>query len=80
MKSYKTHSTVQSSGQVILSDVPFNIGEEVDIVMVPSVKDRDEGYVADLKKLLKITQSLPNIRKLSEDEIVREIELFRNGK
>ncbi len=80
MKAYKTYSTVSELRQVILSDVPFRVGEKVEIVVL-TVEDSDRSErVRKLKNLFKETQSLPQIQTLSEDDILREVEAYRNGK
>ena len=80
MKTYKTHSVITDSKQVVLSDVPFSIGEKVEIVM-NAAEDRNLGKrIRNLKRLFRETQSLPQVRNFSEDDILREIEAYRNGK
>lgn len=80
MKTYKTYSVITDSKQVILSDVPFRIGEKVGIVVLAGEDGDRTERLRNLKKLFKETQSLPQIRNLSEDDISREIEAHRNGK
>ena len=36
MKAYKTYSIITDSKQVILSDMPFRVGEKVEIVVLAS--------------------------------------------
>ncbi len=80
MKAYKTHSVIPDSKQVILSNVPFGVGERVDIVMSKSKNGSRSDRVRKLKALLKKTQSLPQVRTLTEDEILREVEAHRSGR
>ncbi|HYH86629.1 MAG TPA: hypothetical protein VEX60_14345 [Pyrinomonadaceae bacterium] len=78
MKTYKTYSTITDSKQVILSDVPFRVGEKVEIV-VRGAEDSDRTErVRTLKNLFRETQSLPQVQTLSEDDILREVEAYRN--
>lgn len=80
MKAYKTYSTVSDLKQVILSDVPFRIGEKVEIVVLTADDSSRAKRVRRLKNLFKETQSLPQIQAISEDDILREVEAYRNGK
>lgn len=79
MKAYRTYLTVTDPKQIVISDVPFRIGEKVEIVVMPAEDNRQER-VRELKALFKETQSLPQIQTLSEDDILREVEAYRNGK
>ncbi len=80
MKAYKTYSTITDAKQVILSDVPFNVGEKVEIVVLAAENGSREERVQKLKSLFGETQSLPQVRALSEEDILREVEAYRNGK
>ncbi len=80
MKAYKTYSTVSDSRQVVLSDVPFRVGEKVEIVVLTAEDGDRAERIRKLKNLFRETQSLPQIQALSEDDILREVEAYRNGK
>ena len=80
MKAYKTYSIITDSKQVILSDVPFRVGEKVEIIVRGAEEDNRKQRVRELKALFKETQSLPQIQTLSENDILREVEAYRNGK
>lgn len=80
MKAYKTYSTVSETKQVILSNVPFRVGEKVEIVILTTENGERAERVRKLKNLFKETQSLPQVQTLSEDDILREVEAYRNGK
>ena len=77
MRAYKTQSTITDAGQLVISDVPFDAGEEVEIVV--RARNGDEaGRVRALRDLFKTTQSLPQIQTLTDEDIVREVEAYRN--
>jgi len=80
MNAYKTSTVITPSKQVILSDMPFGVGDEVEVVVSRSENGSRTNRVKKLKALFKQTQSLPQVRSLTEDEIVREIEAHRSGK
>ena len=77
MNTYRRRLVVQDPKQIVLSDVPFQTGQEVEItlrsVAQPKVERKNE-----LRALLKKTQSLPQIQTLTEEDILAEIEAYRN--
>lgn len=79
MKAYKTYLTVTDPKQIILSDVPFRAGEKVEVLVLATEENRQE-QIRELKNLFKETRSLPQVKILSEDDILSEIEAYRNGK
>ncbi|MGH9945921.1 MAG: prevent-host-death protein [Pyrinomonadaceae bacterium] len=62
-----------SNGKAVGVIVPIELWEEMES---REVKPR----AAKLKNLFKITQALPQIRTVTDDEILREIKAYRNGK
>ncbi len=77
MSTYRRRLVVQDPKQIMLSDVPFQTGQEVEITLrsieQPTVERKNE-----LRALLKKTQSLPQIQTLTEEDILAEIEAYRN--
>ncbi|HEO64468.1 MAG TPA: hypothetical protein ENI73_01225 [Spirochaetes bacterium] len=78
MIAYKTYLTVEDPKQIILSDVPFQPGQRVEVVLLAA--EKDHHHIQELKSLFKTTQSLSRAQNISEEEIVREIEIYRKGK
>lgn len=78
MKEFRTSLTIKDPKQVVLSDLPFSEGQEVEVVVV--AKDGFDDRVRQLKDLLKATQSLPQVQTLTEEDITREVEAYRNGR
>jgi hypothetical protein len=78
MKAYRTFLIIEDPKQVVLSNVPFGPGRQVEIVVRAADEDRT-ARVRELKDLLNATQSLPQAQALSEDEIWREVEAYRSG-
>ena len=78
MNTYRRRLVVQDPKQIVLSDVPFQTGQEVEIILrsieQPTVEQKNE-----LRALLKKTQSLPQIQTLTEEDILAEIETYRKG-
>ena len=77
MNTYRRRLVVQDPKQIVLSDVPFQTGQEVEIIL-RSVEQPTVERKSDLRDLLKKTQSLPQIQTLTEEDILAEIEAYRN--
>ena len=80
MKAYKTSSVITASKQVILSDIPFGVGEKVEVVVSRRIEGSGSESVRKLKALFKTTQSIPQIRNLTDADILDEVAAHRNGK
>lgn len=78
MKAYRTFLTIKDPKQVVLSNVPFRPGQQVEIVVLAADEDT-AARARELKDLLNATQSLPQAQALSEEEILREVEAYRSG-
>ncbi len=78
MKAYRTFLTIKDPRQVVLSNVPFRSGQQVEIVIL-AADENNADRVSELKNLLKATQSLSQVKDLSEDDIRREVEAYRSG-
>ncbi len=78
MNTYRRRLVVQDPKQIVLSDVPFQTGQEVEITL-RSVEQPTVERKNDLRALFKKTQSLPQIQTLTEEDILAEIEAYRKG-
>ena len=78
MKAYRTYLTIKDPKQVVLSNVPFHPGQQVEIVVLAADED-NAARVRELKDLFKVTQSQAQTQSLTEDEIMREVEAYRSG-
>lgn len=79
MKAYRTYLTITDPKQIILFNTPFRAGEKVEIVVLAAEDTNRAERVRQLQDLFKETQSLPQAQTLSEDDILREVEAYRNG-
>jgi hypothetical protein len=80
MKAYRTYLTITDPKQIVLSNMPFRVGEKVEIVVLAAEDNNRAERVSQLQELFKETQSLPQAQTLSEDDISREVEAYRSGK
>lgn len=78
MKAYRTYLTVTSDKQVVLSDVPFQPGQIVEVLVLAPQDERIRA-LAQLDALLQRTQGLPQTQALTDDEIAAEIAAHRSG-
>ena len=79
MKAYRTYLTITDQKQIVLSNVPFRVGEKVEIVVLAAEDSNRAERIRQLQELFKETQSLPQAQTLSEDDILREVEAYRSG-
>ena len=76
MKSYQKLVTVEKTSNLFLSDLPFEKGEQVEVIIISKNKNKDKSIV-ELKQLFKETQDLHQDNPLSEEEIQSEIDAVR---
>ena len=74
MKAYKTILTVKNPKRLILSNLPFQSGQQVEVVLLQT-----QPVSSSVKKLFKQTQTLPRIKNITEEDIEKEIAAYRNG-
>jgi hypothetical protein len=78
MKAYRRFLTINDPRQLILADLPFQKGQQVEVVFLTN-EEPDEVRLESLNNLFKTTQSLPQVQSLTDEEIAAEIELYRSG-
>jgi len=78
MQAYRTHLVIENPNQVTLSDLPFQPGQYVEVLLIAQDEDRT-AFAKELAALLKETQALPQVQSLTEDDIVSEIAAYRRG-
>ena len=79
MIAYRQYATVQKSKQIVLSDVPFQPGQQVEVVVLAE-EGQSINLVRELREALQATQELPQAQAISEDEIAAEIAAYRAGR
>lgn len=78
MNAYKTYITITDPKRVVLSDLPFQAGQRVEVIILTEDNQR-ATLAAELKKLFKEIQATYADRPLTEEEIAAEIEAYRQG-
>ncbi len=79
MIAYRRYTTVQESKQIVLSNVPFQPGQRVEVVLIAE-EERPAARVQELRALFKTTQALPQAQTITEEEIAAEIAAYRAGR
>lgn len=78
MATYEVYTTVDKDKNIVVSDVPFGIGQRVKVILM-ATNGESTQRVRKLEKLFKRTQALPQAQKISEDEIAAEIAAYRSN-
>jgi antitoxin ParD1/3/4 len=78
MRAYRTRIKIKVPKQLVLSNLPFRTGQVVEVLVLAQDEER-EAAVQELKALFKETQSLPQVRSLSDEDILAEMEAYRSG-
>ena len=79
MRAYRKYVVVEDSGQVTLSDMPFQAGERVEVVVIAD-EPVPVTKLTTLHHLLKTTQALPQARLLTDAEIAAEVAAVRTSR
>ena len=78
MFAYKKYVTIEDPSKVVLSDLPFQAGQRVEVIIL--VENNPKAALAqNLRELLKETQALHANNPMTEEEIAAEIEVYRKG-
>lgn len=75
MLAYKTYITIDDARQAVLSNLPFEQGQRVEVVLIAD--ENPSKLAAKAKDLFKQTQALPQVKSISEAEILEEINNYR---
>ncbi len=76
MIAYRQYATVQKSKQIILSDLPFQPGQRVEVVVIAD-DEPPANRLRELRELFQTTQGLPQAQAITEDDIAAEIAAYR---
>jgi hypothetical protein len=79
MAIYRTQITIDDPNRVVLSDLPFQPGDRVEIVIEKEVSPRT-ALGRQWAELLGRIDGIPRPRPISDDEIAAEIAAYRAGR
>lgn len=77
MQAYRTHLIIKDPQHVILSNLPFQSGQYVEVLFL--ARESRTVQRQEIEALFRETQSLPQAQAVSEKEIAAEIAAFRSG-
>ncbi len=75
MTTYKKTVVIDDPNQLVLSDLPFQVGERVKVIILTQNYEPSPNGER-LRSLLKKTQSLPSSQAITEEEIAAENENY----
>lgn len=78
MIAFRKYATVQKSKEIVLTDLPFQPGQRVEVVIIAEGEPLGER-VRELRELFDTTQALPQTQVITEDDIAAEIAAYRAG-
>lgn len=78
MNAYKKYITIEDPNHVVLSGLPFQPGQRVEVIILAENNDR-AALAQKLRKLFKETQALHADNPMTEEEIAAEIDAYRRG-
>jgi hypothetical protein len=79
MRAYKKYVTIDDPKKLVLSNLPFQPGQRVEVVMIAEDEER-EKRIQELRALLKKTQALPKAKAMTDDKIAEEVAAYRSGR
>ncbi|MGP1382997.1 MAG: hypothetical protein ACTS2F_05510 [Thainema sp.] len=78
MTNYKTFITIEDPNQVVLSNLPFQKGQRVRVVILAEDNEQDTAS-QKFRSLFRTTQTLPGVSEVTEADVAAEIEAYRRG-
>ena len=78
MNAYKTYITIEDPNNVVLSNLPFQPGQRVEVIIWTENNERAE-ISKKVMDLFDLTQAIPGVQEITEEEIAAEIEAYRRG-
>lgn len=79
MRAYKKYVVIEDPHRVVLSDLPFEAGQRVEVVMIAD-EPQAAARLETLHNLLTSTQALPQARSLTEADIAAEVAAARTDR
>ncbi len=78
MTAFETSATVQEQGRILLADVPFAPGTEVEVTISPKRHPAEE-FAAAWRRLSAERRGRPELQTITEEELREEIGRYRAG-
>jgi hypothetical protein len=78
MTALRRTITIEDPARLVLSDLPFRAGQKVSVLVFSEEETLE--HLRELRSLLKETQSLPQSKLITEDDIKKEVDDWRQGR
>lgn len=78
MQAYKTYVTVESSGEIVLKNLPFAPGSRVEVVVIEESFEAEQA-VAQWQASNQRIRALSGIEEITEADIQAEIDAYRSA-
>ncbi|MBW4596831.1 MAG: hypothetical protein KME46_29015 [Brasilonema angustatum HA4187-MV1] len=78
MNAYKIYVTIEDPNNVVLSNLPFQRGQRVEVIILAEDNERS-AMSQKMRDLFDRTQSLPGVQEITSEDIAAEVEAYRRG-
>lgn len=78
MNTYKTYAQIDASGRLVLEGLPFPEGSLLEVLVVDQSQQPEER-VESWRALMRHVQSLPESKRITDEQITAEIDAQRSG-
>lgn len=78
MNAYKIYVTIEDPNNVVLSNLPFQRGQRVEVIILAEDNERS-ALSQKMRDLFDRTESLLGVEEITEEDIAAEIEAYRRG-
>ncbi len=78
MNTYKTYVQIDASGRLVLEGLPFPEGSLLEVLVVDQSQQPEER-VESWRALMRHVQSLPESKRITDEQITAEIDAQRSG-
>ncbi|MBF0284641.1 MAG: hypothetical protein HQL51_09300 [Magnetococcales bacterium] len=80
MRACRRVVTIADPKRIVLDDLPFRAGERVEIVLLGEEEGASSRGMEEFRAMLSLTQKLPQVCALSDEEILAELAAYRDGR
>jgi hypothetical protein len=80
MEAYRLFTTITDPQQITLTDLPFAVGQTVEILILSQGAIAGKAKTVDGKQvesLFKLTQALPQVQVITDEDIDAEVAAYR---
>lgn len=83
MQTYRTSVTITDPKQVVVKDVPFSVGDQVEVIIRPlddAITKKRAALLTRLNDLFQRTQEQAAAAGITDEDIAAEIDAYRSGR